>query len=569
MFNYLKQDKSLVFFTILFSLITSFANVFIAVLLQQILDAATNKDMQSFIQILLFSLGYFVLLTLFMYLYSRFSKKLICKVVYTIRSKTFRGTINHNVEDFNKINTADYLSAITNDVKMLEENYLSPLLDIFQNITIFVTALAVMFYFDVIITVVVIVAMLVMLILPGLFGGAMQKCQNDYSGKLSAFTNHIKDLLSGFEVIKSYYIKQYAISKFEKSNQSTTDAKFSVDKLMAANEAVSMMLSILIQVTVIFLSAYFIIIGRITAGALLGMVQSSGCLVNPLLMIFNSLPKLQSVKPIIERVNKISEYKNTKFSGTHSPSFESELFTKNLSFSYDGENHVLRSITLHIKKGKKYALAGKSGCGKTTLIKLLTGYYSTYQGDILYDDIGISELDYDKFTKLSTTIHQDVYMFNESIYDNVCLHYDYTNDELQKALDISGVSRFIAQTHDGLNTIVDENGANLSGGQKQRIAVARAIIQSKPILILDEGTSAIDMQTAYDIESRLLNMDGLTLITITHNMKKDILEQYDQIVFMKNGAIDEIGTYEELINKRGGFFDFSQLKTSNAEGVIC
>jgi len=161
---------------------------------------------------------------------------------------------------------------------------------------------------------------------------------------------------------------------------------------------------------------------------------------------------------------------------------------------------------------------------------------------------------------LSSVIHQNVYMFDESILDNICLHEDYSKEELQSALSDSGLLHFIEQVPNGLEYHVRENGNNLSGGQKQRIAVARALIRKKPLLILDEGTSAIDMQTAYDIESRLLEISDLTLLTITHNMSKDILELYDEIIFMADGKIIEHGTFETLIAKHAAFYDFYQLK---------
>jgi len=169
-------------------------------------------------------------------------------------------------------------------------------------------------------------------------------------------------------------------------------------------------------------------------------------------------------------------------------------------------------------------------------------------------------VDVDKITALSSIIHQNVYMFDESILDNICLHEDYSKEELQSALSDSGLLHFIEQVPNGLEYHVGENGNNLSGGQKQRIAVARALIRKKPLLILDEGTSAIDMQTAYDIESRLLEISDLTLLTITHNMSKDILELYDEIIFMADGKIIEHGTFETLIDKHAAFYDFYQLK---------
>ena len=151
-------------------------------------------------------------------------------------------------------------------------------------------------------------------------------------------------------------------------------------------------------------------------------------------------------------------------------------------------------------------------------------------------------------------------MFDESIVDNICLHESYSEEEFSSALFASGLSEFIEQIPNGKEYMVGENGSNLSGGQKQRIAVARALIRKKPLLILDEGTSAIDMQTAYDIESRLLKISDLTLLTITHTMNKDILEQYDEIVFMEDGKIIEHGNFEMLVNKRAKFYDFYKLK---------
>ena len=558
MIRYLKQYKLLLFLTVLFTAISSLSYVFIAILLQQVMDIVDMGDMDGFIRILLFSLVYFALMGIFMYLQSLFSKKFVCKIMKAVRSKTFIGIERHTIEDYFKNHTADYLSAITNDVKMIEDNYLLPLLQVIQYTIIFIASLGVMIYFDIIVTICVIIAIAIMLIVPSLFEGLLSKRQDKYSDMLSVFTNHVKDLLSGFEVIKSYRMKNYVLSRFDASNEDTI--KYSVDKAIAANEAVSMVLALLVQVVVVFLSAYFIIIGRISAGALLGMVQVSSNLANPLLIIFSNIPKIKSIKPIAQKLNQLSDYEKQDANTKKSPTFNDAICVENLHFSYDKENEVIGGISLSIEKGKKYAFVGKSGCGKSTLIKLIAGYYSDYKGNVLYDEDNLFSVDIDKITALSSVIHQNVYMFDESILDNICLHEDYSKEELQSALSDSGLLHFIEQVPNGLEYHVRENGNNLSGGQKQRIAVARALIRKKPLLILDEGTSAIDMQTAYDIESRLLEISDLTLLTITHNMSKDILELYDEIIFMADGKIIEHGTFEILIAKHAAFYDFYQLK---------
>ena len=308
MIRYLKQYKFLLSLTVLFTTISSLSYVFIAILLQQVMDTVNRGDLDSFIRILLFSLVYFVLMGVFMYLQSLFSKKFVCKIMKAVRSKTFMGIERHTIDDYSKSHTADYLSAITNDVKMIEDNYLLPLLQVIQYTIIFTASLVVMIYFDIIVTVCVIIAIAIMLIVPSLFGGLLSKRQDKYSDMLSIFTNHVKDLLSGFEVIKSYQMKKYVLSRFETSNEDTIKAKYSVDKTIAANEAISMILALLVQVVVVFLSAYFIIIGRISAGVLLGMVQVSSNLANPLLIIFSNIPKIKSIKPIAQKLNQLSDY---------------------------------------------------------------------------------------------------------------------------------------------------------------------------------------------------------------------------------------------------------------------
>ena len=403
-----------------------------------------------------------------------------------------------------------------------------------------------MLYFDVIVTVCVTAAIATMFLVSGFLGNSLERKQKEYSSKLADFTVSLKDILSGFEIIKSYSMKRYVIRRFSKENDETVNAKYNVDRLLALNEGVSTFLALMVQIVVLFLSAYFIIRGRITAGTLLGLVQVSSNLANPLVMIFTNVPKIKSIRPIIEKLQCISKYSLPHSKKEHISSFDVCICAKGLGFSYDKKKDVLNEINCTIERGKKYAIVGKSGCGKSTLIKLLAGYYSDYAGTIKYDNKDLDSLDRDDVAQLSSIIHQNIYMFDETIRDNICLHEDYPQEVLDNVVIESGLAEFISGLPEGLLYQVGENGANLSGGQKQRIAVARALIRNKPILILDEGTSAVDMQTAYDIENRLLKTKDLTIITITHHLRKELLENYDEIICMDNGKIIKTGTFNEL-----------------------
>lgn len=557
---YMKQNKVLLLFTILTSIIASLGYVFMAVLLQKLLDIAVEKNMRQFIPMVLFSIFYFVMLGIFLYLQSLLSKRITCKIIKQIRTDVFKGIVSQSMGDFGKRNTADYLSIITNDVKMIEDNFLLPFFEVVQYTVIFISSFVLMIYFDVIVTIVVFVAITLMFLVPSLLGKELEKRQNTLSSQLADFTTKLKDILSGFEIIKSYSMKQYVIQKFDKENSATIHTKYSVDKLFALNEGLSSFLALMVQIVVLFLSAYFIITERITVGTLLGMVQVGSNLANPLIMIFTNIPKIKSIQPIIEKLTVLSKYELNEVPKKQSATFNSVVSISNLSFAYEKQNRVLDKINLHIEKGKKYVIVGKSGCGKTTLVKLLAGYYTEYSGKILYDNTDLNMMNENDIVQLSSIIHQNIYMFNESVYDNICLHEDYSKESIDKAVKASGLNDVIEKLPEGLLYEAGENGSNLSGGQKQRIAVARALIRNKPILILDEGTSAIDMQTAYDIENHLLKIEGLTIITITHNLKKELLELYDNIIYMENGEIIERGTFEELTSVPSRFLKYLTIK---------
>ena len=259
---YIKQNKVLFVATILVSVIASLGYVFMAILLQQLLDIAVGKDIQQFIRTVLFSIFYFAVLGIFLYLQSLLSKKVICKIMCQIRSDVFQGTVYHSIEDFNKKNTADYISIITNDVKMIEDNFLLPLFEVVQYAVIFTASFLLMIYFDIIVTICVIVAIAIMFLIPSFLGNSLEKRQQKYSSKLADFTVSLKDILSGFEIIKSYSMKRYVVQRFNKENEETISSKYSVDRLLALNEGVSSFLALMVQIVVLFLSAYFIITGR-------------------------------------------------------------------------------------------------------------------------------------------------------------------------------------------------------------------------------------------------------------------------------------------------------------------
>lgn len=557
--EYILKQKGELAIAILFGTIFSVGSTLVALILKDVIDIAIAQDISRFTSIVMQTIVYLAILGVCYWLYAMFSKKFICRMAKLLRSAVFDGIFKKNISDFKTVNSADYLSALTNDIKNVEENYFSPLLLCLQNIIIFITSFAVMLYLSPLVMLCLFIAILLLIALPGLFQKAMQNRQEGFSEKQSQFTVAIKDFLSGFEVIRSYRMNSYTVKAFGDKNDTLCTAKYALDQIVSAVEGLSTILGVIVQCSVLFVSAYLIITGKITAGALVGLVQVSGTIVAPIQILSESIPKIQGSRLIIERLNALVNYKNDTFNGTVCPTFETDIALKNLQFGYEPGQKIIQGVDFSFRKGKKYAIVGKSGCGKTTLINLLNGYYAAFEGQVSYDGVDIRQLDIEKLNEMSSVIHQNVYMFDESIQNNICLHKQITPTALQKALDMSGAAMFLGDEKT-LDTFVGENGNNLSGGQRQRIAVARALAQEKPILILDEGTSAVDMQTAYDIESQLLNIRELTVITITHSLNAELLKRYDQIIFMEHGTISEAGSYAELIENESAFCDFIRLK---------
>ena len=558
----IKKNKILLFITIIFSVISSITMVGVSLLLQSTIDKVMNGDMEGFKKILIFTLVYCGIMGLLYFIYDILSKMFIRNVTRELRSKIFSGIINHNYKDFNSKNTADYISALTNDIKLVEENYITSLLLVLQFSVAFIATIGILLYLSPLVTGCLFVSMLLIFIVPSIFGKKLESKQMNLSNKLTSFTTVIKDMLSGYDVIKSYNLKKDAFEEFEGENKDLAKTKFEADKLLVINETLSQLLGMGTQFIAVFLSAYLVLKGNITMGTLIAIVQLSGSFIQPVIMIMSYAPKITSMTSVIKRLDDMSNYKDSSFTGSEDPSFDRSIEISNVNFAYEENKNILENVDLKIKKNKKYAIVGPSGCGKSTLAKLVLGYYADYNGEIKYDDKEIRNVNIEKINKMISVIHQNVYMFDKNIKDNICLYKEFSNENISNILELSGADKFINELEEGLDYFVGENGNNLSGGQRQRIAIARALIQQTPILVLDEGTSAIDMQTGYDIESRLLNLDNLTLITITHKMSQELLSLYDEIIFMEGGKIIEQGSFNDLIKKEEKFYDFYKLETA-------
>ena len=229
----------------------------------------------------------------------------------------------------------------------------------------------------------------------------------------------------------------------------------------------------------------------------------------------------------------------------------------NITFGY-GENDVIQNLSLTIKKGQKVALVGLSGSGKSTLINLLLGLYPIEHGQIFIDGIAINQIRLRELRKLFGLVSQDIFLFHDSIKSNLTVGGEFTDAEVQKALEVSYASEFVDKLPQGLGTIIGDRGAKLSGGQQQRLTIARAFLQNTDILLFDEATSALDNESEKVVQHALEAIAGnKTVIAVAHRLST--IQDYDQIFVMKDGKLIENGTHSELINNNSEYKKLYEL----------
>lgn len=312
---------------------------------------------------------------------------------------------------------------------------------------------------------------------------------------------------------------------------------------MAINQSTSDMLGLLTMFLVVVIGAYKVISGAVLVGTLVALVQLSNSFVNPIMEITMNIPKMQSTRKIMEKINKLCSQKNVE--KTRLLSFREHIEYQDVWFSYDNQNYALKGITLKFEKGKKYLILGKSGCGKSTLIGVLLGKCRPYNGIVRCDGNDLAEYE---ITDLCAVIQQNVYILNRSIKENIELYRNFSDEEIKKVLLLCGFN----------DLDIEKNSLDLSGGQKQRISMARALIRKKPILLIDEGTSAVDTITSNEIEAELLKEKNVTIITISHKMNPELMLKYDEIIYLEHGSIVEQGNYSELIKRKGKVYTVLQ-----------
>lgn len=450
----------------------------------------------------------------------------IKKIMLQLKTSLFRGMLHQPMATHQNHSSAQDLTLLTQSVGTFEENYLKNSIKIFESAVSIVMAVVLLFTINPLVAVISIVAMCIPTLLPQLFGQTMTRRQEEVVKQTTDYTSKVKDALTGYEVLKTYHAEPQneAICRGQADAMESSKLKMSTTNAMVYS--VANISSVIVQLLIMLLAGIFAVRGLISLGSILAVVNLTSMVVSPAFEISGQITQLKSTQPI---VNQMLTLLNTPEISTLRTELKHSLVLDDVTFSY-ADTPVLTHASAQFQRGKKYAIVGKSGSGKSTLLKLLAGYYDNFDGNILVD--GRSGVQCD-----CAVIHQNVFLFDDTIRSNITLHGDYTDDQVQEAVHAAGLDEVVANLPEGLETSVTENGARFSGGERQRIAIARALLHKKSLLLVDEATSALDAENAAKIEESILGLEGITCIVVTHKTDPQILARYDQVFRMESGTL--------------------------------
>lgn len=544
--------------TIILTIAMSSLNLMISWLIQQIMDCTANQDMQALVRSAWIVIIVVVIYTIANVMYRAVYPRFLQRAMQQYRDYAFSRLTQKSLRSFSKEGTALYVSALTNDCTSIENNYLAATFTLIELLFCFLGALIMMLYYSPVMLVLAVALSFLPVAVSMTAGNRLTEQEKEISKKNERFVSIVNELLSGFPVIKSFRAETQASRLFSQRNEQAEEAKKNkrrTEQLISllANDA-----GIIAQMGIFLAGAWLAISSKgVTAGVVIVFVQLMNYVLNPI----SQVPLLWSNrKAAIALMEKLSDAlsENVREEGREKLNgFSEKIEVKDLTYGYEPESPVLKDLDVQFDAGKSYAIVGGSGSGKSTLLNLLMGSSSNYQGEICIDGVSIKNIESESLYQLMTSVQQNVFVFNDTIRNNVTMFHEFPDKEVTLALERSGLSEFIEKR--GEDFVCGENGSNLSGGERQRISIARALLRKSPILLVDEATAALDAATARAVSFSILNLVGMTRIVVTHRLEEAILRRYDKILVMKNGTICEQGNFDTLMQQKGQFYSLFQI----------
>ncbi|HWT74080.1 MAG TPA: ABC transporter ATP-binding protein [Mobilitalea sp.] len=441
-----------------------------------------------------------------------------------------------NIAEFQKENNAKYISAMTNDFNTLENNLVTGVYTVGNGVTKFLVGIWLLTTVDIRMLFLAFAIIVVNLTLSIVTSKPTKKAYKERSDMFDGYTSYIKEILSAFHIVKNYNLQEKVTDDYYEKSEAIQHKGFLIERMLSFIFSAQNFFTSASFYGIICGVGYMVVIGKITAGGLLLVVDGIQRMMWPLFEISEALPKIFTTGDLLKKIEKTLENSDNYVETVDLPEFTSEIIFDDVQYGYDGaEQLTLADINLKIRKSGKYLIVGPSGGGKSTLLKLFRKYFNPSAGKITIDGHNLKDIKRDEYYKLVANIEQQVFIFEDTVKNNITLYKDYTEQEIHAAIEAAGLTEFVKGLAEGLNSVIYDNGRNISGGERSRIVIARALLSKASILFMDEAFASLDMERAREIEKTILGLKDITVINVSHVIFKDTRELYDRVITVKKG----------------------------------
>ena len=535
------------------ALVSGSLNLILSWIMQQLIDAASGVPGALPIGTLAKISGAFVLLCVAAFLLDYVSQpRFIERAMRQYKDFAFQKLTEKSISSFRDESTATYLSALTIDANGIEADYLAQQLSLITKTVAFIGALAMMLWYSPLMTAIALGVTILPLVASLLTGSKLQAAEKRVSDRNKDFTAALHDCLSGFAVVKNFKAEREIFKLFAESNRALESEKFNKRRIKTLVGMIGAVAGIFAQLGVFLIGAYLALSGYgLTPGVVIIFVNLMNFLIQPIAELPGLLASRRAALGLIGKLAAALEKNPTVCGGEELSMLEHDIRLEKVSFSYNGEKEVLHEISAVFEAGKAYAIVGGSGSGKSTMLHLLMAGSTEYTGNILLDGTELRRMAPESLYEMTSVIQQNVFVFNASIKDNVAMFRSFPQQELDDAIRRAHLTGLIAER--GESYLCGEGGNGLSGGEKQRVSIARSLLKKSSVLLADEVTAALDAQTAHQVTSDILDLHGITRIIVTHTLEESLLRRYNGIIVLKDGHIEESGSFDKLMSNRGYF----------------
>lgn len=522
----------------------------------KIINHTGTIDLNSLMNLLIIVVVLYVVSALFSYLQSYFIIELSTKISFDLRQRIMDKILYLPMEKIGENKRGDILSRMTNDIDSLQHGISQS----FVQLTTAVITLVGVFIMMLSINVIMALATIVLVPIAFLVIKFITKHSQSYFLKQLEFkgslNGQIEETFTGHDIIRAFNQEEISMEKFEKDNNSWFNNEWKSQFFSSLNGPLMNFISNFTYVVIAVLGAVFVLQKAIAVGDILAFFQYSQSFTRPIQQITRVMNQIQTAMAASERIFEFLDLDDEENPSTRKlDTINDNITFEDVSFGYSPNEKIIKNLTFEVKKGQKIAIIGETGAGKTTIVKLLMRFYDVDSGSIKIDGVDIDEYDKHSLRSHVGMVLQDSWLFSDTIKSNIRYgNLEVSDDEIVDASKQVYIDNFIRQLPDGYETTLNEDSDNISHGQKQLLTIARTILSSKEILILDEATSSVDTRTEKLIQKAIDKlMENKTSFIIAHRLST--IRNADKIIVIENGEIIEQGTHEELLDLKGYYYN--------------